>query len=189
MVSFKTSGKCLNYMRRVIPFFFLLSIVVSGCDSFNNKLNFKIHNEFTIEIPFVHIPEDTLEFAEFHFDTISSFFMDPSLDKYRDNILDIELDDVLFQINGYSKSVDLKVTNFQIKIVSGSFECSWNYTGQFWSKDYFLSLGDDNGQFEVLSQILNSHEDLILYLSGIVENTELNFTVSLIIESTISAED
>lgn len=165
----------------------MLAFVASSCDSLNNRLTVKIQNKFYLDISFVNDTTDMPDWITFQFDTAGSQYQDPSLDRYRETIQEIELKDLWLDISGLSEEIDLG--DVKIQIISDSYNCQWDLSDLVWYKDYSLALEDTDGQWDILDQILNDHAELTFLLSGEVERKVLDFMVTLVIETEISAED
>lgn len=177
----------VSAMKRLFPVLLFLAVLASSCDSLNNRLTVEIQNEFSLDISFVKDTTNMPDWVAFQYDTAGSQYHHPSLDGYRETIQNIELKDLWFDISGLSEEVELR--NVKIQLVSDTHNCLWEFGDQVWYKDYSLTLEDIDGQWDIVGQILNDHAELTFYLSGEVEKLELDFVITLVIETEITAED
>lgn len=174
-------------MKKIGFYFLLIFLILTACESLNNRLNLTIENSYQLKQAFILDTLNQPSWIPFQRDTAGSHYLAPSLDSFRDRITAIKLVELWLSLEGLNRELELQAVSLVVR--TNHLSCQWDFAELFWYKNYLLALENTDGQWELLEAMLNSHEELTFSISGKVEKVPVNFTLALNLKTEISAEN
>lgn len=119
-----------------------------------------------------------------------SILIDPTSDdqvaKYLDKIKGFDIKSVTAEVIKISE--DLTLVTAKVEIFNQSKQAVWNYSDVYLTPGAFLTMNNNNGQWDTVSQILMDKLPFTVNLSGEVDKSNVSFTLRITIETTVTAE-
>jgi len=175
-----------NLARFLFASLVLSAMVFSGCNETKELLDVTFEADYTTDLPIVVTPS-TLKATNGVFE--SSTTIDPmsnsDLATYANNIQSIEIIEATATILSVSTNA---VMSADVDITSGTLPAaSWVFTDQPIQEGTVITLGNENGQLEKLSNILSAKNVFTVDVVGQTDVDDMTFTMSVTIRAFVTA--
>lgn len=163
-------------------------ISLSACSDLKNLFKVTVDTSFTVDLP-IEVTQQKSSFSgPFPFFASVTFnpLDEPDLADYVDNISSIELT---------SMSATVKTLSAPFQLVSGLLlvegannqSVSWAFTDVSIKDGTALTLANDNGQFDTLTEILNSQVDVTVTFSGLSDIPGISYVLQAVMNAAVIA--
>jgi hypothetical protein len=112
---------------------------------------------------------------------------DPNVNTYLNNIQKYEIQSVKATITSMSQenvtmtSADLSIYNFQ-------YNAGWEFQDELLTTGKTLTLGNENGQWNTVSNILKDGQEFTILITGEADFSGITFTVKVDIDTKVTAK-
>jgi len=170
-------------LRTVLISLLLTGLVWSGCNKAKELFDVEFDADFKVNLPVNLIGTRSIDGAFMVEETVNPL-ADEEIEKYIDNIKAwnvTQLSGSFLQVNP-----DFELTNGLVKISSPGQEAIWNLDNQIITEGTEIILGNENGQWNTVNQILNEKQEFTVLFSG-NNSLEEDFVLQLFIETRVTA--
>lgn len=177
-----TKRRVMN-LRIILTVLLFTGFIWSGCDKAKELLDVEFDADFKVNLPVKLNGTRSLDGAFIVEETVNPL-ADEEIEKYIDNIKSwnvTELSGTFLQVDP-----DFELTNGLVKISSSSKEAIWNLDDQLITEGSEIILGNENGQWNTVNQILNDKQEFTILFSG-NNSQEEDFVLQLLIETRVTA--
>lgn len=166
---------------------FAFVFFLSGCESVSNLFTVKVDTDFVVDIP-VDITTPTLKMSGPYPFSVSKTFNpieEPDIADYVDRIKEINLSSMTATVISTTAPFKLETGTL---VVSGSVDSvTWTFTAQSIEDGSSLTLANDDGQFDTVSEILSETGDVTITFSGTSDIFGIGFVLQAILNSVVTA--
>jgi hypothetical protein len=163
------------------------SIILISCDKVKdvNKVNFDADFSGNLDCITAGL-KSTLNNPVFSASAVIEPTSDPNVNLYLSNIQKYEIQSVKGTITSMSQenvtiiTADLSIYNFQSTAV-------WNFQNELLTTGKTLILGNENGQWDTVSNILKDGQEFTILVTGESDFSGVTFTIKVDIETKVSA--
>jgi hypothetical protein len=174
----------MKNLSRLFLAFLITGILFSGC---KDALDVTFMADYTSDLPIVVSPS-TLKSTNGTFSSVTT--IDPLSNRdmadYANNIQSIEILEVTGTILSVDNNAVLQTGTLSL-ISAGLPTASWTETNQPVQAGTVYTLGNDDGQLEKLSNILNSKNVFTVEFSGTTDLDDVTFTMQVFIRAKVVA--
>lgn len=170
-------------LKVILSILLFTGFVWSGCNKAKELFDVEFDADFKVNLP-VKIDGTRSLDGEFLVEETVDPLADEEIEKYIDNIKSwnvTQLSGTFLQVNP-----DFELTNGLVKISSSSEEAIWNLNDQMISEGTEIVLGNEDGQWNTVNQILDEKQEFTILFSG-NNSMEEDFVLQLVIETRVTA--
>ncbi len=153
----------------------MIGVLFSGCNKAKELLDLKFKVNYDTDLT-VSVPEGSRNLTfnkKLTVDPVSN----PTVEKYIDKIKDIEILELSAEVTSISKNIIL-VTG-QLDIYNDTRSTGWSFENVEIKKGAKFDLNNDNGQWDVLSDILMDQEVFTEEMTGEVDQGGVTFSLKI----------
>lgn len=161
----------------------LIAITIAGCNKVKEILDIKFDADFTVDLS-VESSNTGLDKSTFNVEKTVDPLEDETVQQYIDNIKGWEVLQLDIKFNQVYP--DFYLSDGIVKIAGNGREVSWNLNDQDIIDGKVIALGNENGEWNMLNEIMNQKEPFIVYFSGNAEPAS-SFVLQFIIKTKITA--
>lgn len=167
----------------------LTGVVFAGCSKIKSLADITLHPSFPANIQIYIPPSTNIMATKSTYSFNDSVTIDPTTDtlvaKYESYIKSWQVDSVTAVFTDVSKPVTLTNVSLQVKTLTGTF--GWQASSISIAEGTNLVLGNANGQLDQLGVLLNGKQAFTVILTGISDQNDVHFTLSVKINTTMVA--
>lgn len=168
--------------RIILSVLVITATVWSGCNKAKELLDVEFDADFTVDLPVSHSTRSAE--ASFLVEETVDPLADENVEKYIDNIKSWNITDltgVFLQVNP-----DFDLTNGQVSVTSDDKSAVWNLANQTITEGSQISLGNEDGQWATVNEILGQKQVLTVRFSG-DSSLDEDFTLRLTMYTQVTA--
>jgi hypothetical protein len=111
---------------------------------------------------------------------------DPNVNIYLNNIKKYEIESVKATITSMSQE-NVTVTTAYLLIKNFQHEAQWDFQNELLTTGKIITLGNENGQWDTVSDILKDGQELTILITGEADFSGVTFTIKVDIETKVTA--
>lgn len=111
---------------------------------------------------------------------------DPNVNIYLNNIKKYEIESVKATITSMSQE-NVTVTTAYLLIKNFQHEAQWDFQNELLTTGKIITLGNENGQWDTVSDILLDGQELTILITGEADFSGVTFTIKVDIETKVTA--
>ena len=153
----------------------MIGVLFTGCNKAKELLDLKFKVDYDTDLN-VSVPDGVRNLVfdkKINVDPLS----DPTVEKYIDKLKDVEILELSAEVTDATKSI--KLISGQLNIFNGTRSTGWSFENMEIKKGAKFDLKNDNGQWDVLSDIMMDQEVFTEQLKGEVDQGGVTFTLKI----------
>lgn len=166
-----------------LSIFVAVTILIAGCNKVKQLLDVKFDANFIVNLA-VEAEDYGLDGGFFSIEKVVDPLADEEVKKYIDNIKGLEvtgLSMIFKQVNpGFNLSEGIA------KMSLDNWEVTWNLKDQLVTDGTEVALGNENGQWNMVNDIMNQKKEFLIIVSGKSEPAS-SFVIQIDIKTKITA--
>lgn len=168
--------------------FFSTSVFFAGCDKINDLNTVDFDASFSADLNCVSasLKSGAENYTFYGNDTIDPA-SDPTVQEYLNKIKKYEILSVKGTITSLSQQT-ITLVSADFDIFNSQQSATWSFQNQLVSVGTTLTLGNENGQWDTVSQILKNGQIFTVEASGESDTQSATFTIKIEIETKVTAE-
>ena len=173
-------------MKKLVVLFFV--IAMTGCEKVKDLNTVDFDASFSGDLDCITAgTKSSLLVPTFSASTVINPTEDPNVNKYLNNIQKYEIQSVKATITSMSQenvtmtSADLSIYNFQ-------HNAGWEFQDELLNVGKTLTLGNENGQWDTVSNILKDGQEFTVLITGEADFSGISFTVKVDIDTKVTAK-
>lgn len=167
----------------ILSVLLITGVAWSGCNKAKELLDVEFETNFKVNLPVSLTGSRSLD-GVFLVEKTVDPLSDEEVEKYIDNIKAwnvTEFTGIFLHVNP-----DFVLTNGLVKMSSVDKEVIWNLEDQTITEGSVINLGNENGQWQTVNDILGQKKEFTVHFSG-NNSLEEDFTLQLIIKTRVTA--
>lgn len=170
--------------------FLMAGMIFAGCNKVKSLTKITVHPSFPVDIQVTIPPATSIMSTNSSYVFNDSVTIDPTTDtlvaKYKSYIISWQVDSITAIFTDVSKPINLSNLSLEIKPQSGE---SFGWQGSSLSVDNgtVLVVNNANGQLDKLGSVLNGTQPFKVVFSGVSDQDDVHFTLSVKINTTLVA--
>lgn len=160
-----------------------VTIIWSGCNKIEEATDIEFEATYNADLDVV-VPSGQRS-ATFNSKTTIDPLSDPKVAQYINKIKNYKVLMVNAEITSISEDVTL--LNAKLEIYTDANNAEWNLTNLPLSQGAQLELGNENGQWDTVKQILEEKKEFTIELTGETDKGDVSFTVRVSIKAKVTA--
>ncbi|MBN2615751.1 MAG: hypothetical protein JXR71_08670 [Bacteroidales bacterium] len=164
-------------------------VIFTGCSKISSLADIKVHPQIPVDIQVVIPPATNIASTANSYSFNDSVTIDPTSDslvaKYESYIKSWTVDSLTAVFTDVSAPINLTNVSVQIKTDTETF--GWQASSISITNGTSLVLNNADGQLDKLGQVLNGTSPFKAYLSGVSDQDNVHFTLSVKINTTLVA--
>ena len=177
----------MKNLFKIVGVVFIASLILVSCNKVKSLADVKFDAKFTADLDCVVPPSSLREIdATFSQSEVIDPTSNPDVAEYIDNIVGYEINSITATIT----SVSVDNTNLltgTASVFNNSSNASWQFSNVSLVVGNSVTLGNENGQWNTVDQILMTGQPFTVMVSGETDEDNFTFTVQIVIDTEITA--
>jgi len=173
---------------KILVGLFLTSIFFTGCKEAEEVFYVNFYADYETEFNIEVTPSSTNKGSIDGTFTLNET-IDPTTNsdylKYIDNIKEVDITEVSGEVISISKNVTLQ--SCTLEVTNPDNNATWSFTDEFIQLGTILTLGNDQGQWDEMTDIMFGKVPFTVNIAGAVDDEEVEFTVLFSLKSEVTA--
>jgi hypothetical protein len=175
--------KLINFLSVVI----LTSFTMISCDKVKDLNTIDFDADFSANLDCVTAGnKSTLLVPTFGASAVINPTEDPNVNIYLNNIKGYEIQAIHATITSMSQE-NVTITTAYLLIKNFQHEAEWNFQNELLTTGKTITLGNENGQWDTVSDILKDGQELTVLITGESDFSGVTFTIKVDIETKVTA--
>lgn len=177
----------MKNLLKIVGIVFLASLILVSCKKVKSLADVTFDSTFTADLDCVVPPTSARDIdGTFSTSAVIDPASDPDVAEYLDNIVGYEILSITATVT--SVSVDnANLLSGTATVFNNSSNASWQLSNVPLTVGSNIPLGNENGQWNTVDQILMSGQEFTVSLSGETDEDDFTFTLQVAIETEVTA--
>jgi len=178
-------------MKKILAIFLLViatSFFLTSCEKVKdlNTIDFDANFSENLECVTAGVKSNLLV-PTFGASAVIEPTSDPNVNIYLNKIKEYEIESVKATITSMSQE-NVTVTTAYLLIKNFQYQAQWDFQDELLTTGKIITLGNENGQWDTVSDILKDGQELTILITGEADFSGVTFTIKVDIETKVTAE-
>jgi hypothetical protein len=165
----------------------MAAVILFSCDKVNDLNTVKFDADFSGDLDCATAGGINRMVPTFGGSAVINPTDDPNVNIYLSNIQGYEIESVKATVTSMSQE-NVTVTTAYLLIKNFQHEAEWDFQNELLTTGKIITLGNENGQWDTVSQILKDGQELTILITGEADFSGVTFTIKVDIETKVTAK-